>query len=316
MSATAAAIFISYRRVDSQHASFAIADRLRWAFGADNVFLDHGSIRTGKAWPEVLKDGLRAARVMVAVVGPNWLSAIDEWGRRRIDDRGDWVRQELLTGLERSRAGELAILPVFLDKAPALTREALDGKLADFADLQRLEVGAASWERDLEALIEQVGREGGLTRRQQDERNPDGSPSRPTPALKGTPTLSDEQVREALQSLPRWHLRWTAHPWGASGEAQEIAKSYDFESFEQAIGFMGFAAGRIEKWDIPHHPRWENQWKVVNVAFSTWDVDCRVTRLDLKAARAFDALIDEWRAQGRPAASRPLHQPDKAANPD
>lgn len=292
MSAT---IFISYRRVDSQHASLAIADRLRWAFGPDHVFLDHGSIRTGKAWPTVLADALRQARVMVAVVGPNWLSATDEWGRRRIDDRGDWVRQELLTGLERLRAGELVLLPVFLDRAPPLTREALDGKLADFADLQRLELGAASWERDLEALIEQVERQGGVTRRQQEDRNPDGSPSRPKPGQRGTPTLSDEQVRDELQSLSRWHLRWTAHPWGAGGEAQEIAKSYDFASFEQAVGFMGFAAARIETWKPPHHPRWENQWKVVTVAFSTWDVDCRLTRLDLKAARAFDALVDEWR---------------------
>jgi pterin-4a-carbinolamine dehydratase len=294
MNATAAAIFISYRRVDSQHASFAIADRLRWAFGADNVFLDHGSIRTGKAWPQVVRDSLRAARVMVAVVGPSWLSATDEWGRRRIDDRGDWVRQELLTGLERSRSGELVVLPVFLDKAPALAREALDSKLAGFADLQRLEIGAASWERDLEALIEQVGREGGLTRRYQEERNPDGSPSRPKPGLKGTPTLDDEQVRDELQSLSRWYLRWSAHPWGANGEAQEIVKSYKFNSFRQAIGFMGFAAARIEQWRIPHHPRWDNQWKVVNVAFSTWDVDCRVTRMDLKAARDFDALVGEW----------------------
>lgn len=294
MSAT---LFISYRRVDSQHASLAIADRLRWAFGAENVFLDHGSIRTGKAWPKALADALREARVMVAVVGPNWLSATDEWGRRRIDDRGDWVRQELLTGLERLRAGELVLLPVFLDKAPALAREALDGKLADFAELQRLQLGAASWERDLEALIEQVARQGGLIRRQQDERNPNGSPSRPKPAQKGTPTLSDEEVRDALQPLSRWHLRWTAHPWGANGEAQEIAKSYDFASFEQAVAFMGFAAARIEAWKPPHHPRWENQWKVLDVAFTTWDVDCRVTRLDLRAARAFDALFDEWRGQ-------------------
>jgi pterin-4a-carbinolamine dehydratase len=311
MSAT---IFISYRRVDSQHASLAIADRLRWAFGPDNVFLDHGSIRTGKAWPKVLADALREARVMVAVVGPNWLSATDEWGRRRIDDRGDWVRQELLTGLERLRAEELVVLPVFLDKAPLLAREALDAKLADFADLQRLQLSAASWERDLEALIEQVSRQGGLTRRQQEDRNPDGSPARPKPDLRGTPTLGDEQVREALQSLSRWHLRWTAHPWGASGEAQEIAKAYDFPSFEQAIGFMSFAAERLETWKPQHHPRWENQWKVVHVAFSTWDVDCRVTELDLKAARAFDALFDDWcgqqagavaRVAGSPAGARP-----------
>jgi hypothetical protein len=36
-------IFVSYRRFDSQHATFAIADRLRWAFGADEVFFAHAA---------------------------------------------------------------------------------------------------------------------------------------------------------------------------------------------------------------------------------------------------------------------------------
>ena len=53
-------IFISYRRLDSQHATFAIADRLSWAFGADEVFFDRGSIRAGHQWPDALERGLNA----------------------------------------------------------------------------------------------------------------------------------------------------------------------------------------------------------------------------------------------------------------
>ena len=76
-------IFISYRRLDSQHATFAIADRLSWAFGADEVFFDRGSIRAGHQWPDALERGLNAAKVMVLIIGEAWLTATYKLARRR-----------------------------------------------------------------------------------------------------------------------------------------------------------------------------------------------------------------------------------------
>jgi hypothetical protein len=65
-------------------------------------------------------------------------------------------------------------------------------------------------------------------------------------------------------------------------------------------------------WDPPHHPRWENQWKVVNVFFSTWNVDCRVTKLDIDAARQagqsvpqLEVAFVEW----PPLEATPRHRP-------
>lgn len=82
----------------------------------------------------------------------------------------------------------------------------------------------------------------------------------------------------------------------AGGNAQEIVKCYDFPSFADVVAFMTTAAKEIDAWDPPHHPRWENQWKVLNVFFTTWDVDRRVTKLDIAAAKEFDAIVARWNA--------------------
>jgi len=292
-------IFISYRRADSQHAAFAIADRLRWAFGAQSVFFDRGSIRAGNEWPVSLRQGLESAKVLVVVVGKSWLTTYDDWGRRRIDDPGDWVRCELSTGLRTLQRGDFAIVPVLLDGAKRLRREALDASLQRFADIEPKQLQDVTWEDDLESLIQTIAASSRLPRISRGERNPNGSPARPKRTQSERTPLSDADVRALLEPLPRWQLQWGAHPWGVGGQAQEITKSYDFDTFTDAMDFMAYAAKTIDAWNPPHHPRWENQWKVVNVSFSTWDVDCRITELDIDAANKLDKLYSAWNRGSR-----------------
>jgi len=49
--------------------------RLSWAFGADELFFDRGSIRAGHQWPDALERALNAAKVLVLIVGEAWLTA-------------------------------------------------------------------------------------------------------------------------------------------------------------------------------------------------------------------------------------------------
>ena len=285
-------IFISYRRLDSQHATFAIADRLRWAFGEGEVFFDRGSISAGNEWPAMLRRGLQKARVLVLIVGEAWLSTADEWGRRRIDDPDDWVRREIVTALKANKKRGTEIIPVFLDGAPELRREAFDPPLRDIARFQPKRLRVDDWEQGLEDLIVTIAKATGLKRATAaGSRNPNGSPARPQRVQAKRRKMTDAEVRKALEPLARWQLQRGPHPWGAGGEAQEITKSFDFPSFADAIAFMSAASKEIDAWKPPHHPRWENQWKVLNVFFSTWDVDCRVTALDIAAAKKFDQLV-------------------------
>ena len=285
-------IFISYRRLDSQHAAFAIADRLRWAFGEGEVFFDRGSIRAGNEWPAVLRRGLEEARVLVLIVGDAWLSTTDKWRRRRIDDPDDWVRREILTALDTTEKPRTNIIPVYLDDAEELREEAFDPPLRDLLRFQPKRLRSDDWEQGLEDLIVRVAQETGLQRATAaGARNPNGSPARPQRVQAKQKKMTDAEVREALEPLARWQLQWGPHPWGAGGQAQEITKSFDFPSFADAIAFMSAASKEIDAWKPPHHPRWENQWKVLNVFFTTWDVDCRVTALDVDAAKKFDQLV-------------------------
>lgn len=198
-------------------------------------------------------------------------------------------------GLARRQTDSLVILPVLLEGAQRLRAEALDAALQDLTDVEPLAINDDSWEDGIERLIAAIARSTDLRRNQpSDGRNPNGSPARPPRKQAAQVPMTDAEVRASLESLARWQLEWGPHPWGIGGQAQEITKSYDFESFAKAIGFMAWAANRIDAWKPPHHPRWENEWKVIRVWFSTWDVDCRVTKLDIDAARKLDELYRRW----------------------
>jgi pterin-4a-carbinolamine dehydratase len=284
-------IFISYRRSDSQHAAFAIADRLRWAFGQDEVFFDRGSIEGGDEWSESIRNALQSARVVLVVIGARWLRIADEWGRRRLDDPNDWVRREVCEALARQGAAQAEVIPVYLDGVAALAVPALDPPLQRLSALQSVALPDEFWEAALEKLIEIVAARGNIRRANREGgRNPNGSLAKPEPLQRNRKVMTDEEVRIALSPLSFWQLNWSPHSWGAGQQAQEITKCYEFRSFDDAIRFMSYAAAAVGKWRPPHHPRWENQWKVVVASFSTWDVGCRVTDLDIAAAKELDRL--------------------------
>jgi pterin-4a-carbinolamine dehydratase len=290
----ASSVFISYRRSDSQHAAFAIADRLRWAFGQDEVFFDRGSIEGGQEWSASIRNALQSAKVVLVVIGAAWLRVADDWGRRCLDDDRDWVRLEVCEALVRQAQGLTTVLPVYLDGADDLVEPALDTPLQRLPALQSLRLSNAAWETALDGLIERIAALGPVARvNRQGPRNPNGSLARPAPRQAGRAAMTDEAVRTALAALSFWQLSWSPHPWGLEHRAQEICKVYEFASFRDAVQFMSFAATAIDGWKPPHHPRWENQWKVVAVSFSTWDVGCRVTELDIAAARRLDRLYLE-----------------------
>jgi hypothetical protein len=106
-------IFISYRRNDSLESTGRIYDRLVQRFGCDSVFRDIDSIPLGLPFPSVLRDTLARTDVVLAVIGPSWLSATLGDGRRRIDDPDDFVRLEIDTTLKNG----LPLIPVTVGNA-------------------------------------------------------------------------------------------------------------------------------------------------------------------------------------------------------
>lgn len=281
-------IFVSYRRSDSQYAAIALADALSWAFPEGEVFFDRAAIQGSNEWPSVIRNAARQARLLVVLIGEGWLQAADQYGRRRLDHPDDWVRQELLAALER----RIEILPVTLENAGMPPAEAFDAALVPLTARQSYNVRAQSWERDLHTVIDLISTLTGTSARMKEEnakRNPNGTPiPRPEARRSDVPIMSEEFVRQALEDIPPWQFERNRHLWAKGGQAEELSRVYEFRSFRNAVHFMADASEAIRRW--VHHPRWENQWCVVKVWFSTWDVGCRVTQLDFDAARRMEKL--------------------------
>ena len=76
---------------------------------------------------------------------------------------------------------------------------------------------------------------------------------------------------------------------GWSVEDGHLCRTFRFESFVQAFGFMAAAALEAEKLD--HHPDWSNLYNQVHVRLRTHTPD-GLTTLDLDLAQRMSALAD------------------------
>jgi 4a-hydroxytetrahydrobiopterin dehydratase len=81
---------------------------------------------------------------------------------------------------------------------------------------------------------------------------------------------------EALKQLPGWK---------AAEGRDAIEKTYKFDDFNQAFGWMSRIALAAEKLD--HHPEWFNVYSRVEVLLATHDAG-GVTDLDVTLAKLMD----------------------------
>jgi|SRR5215468_9383299 len=93
-------IFINYRRDDSP----GTAGRLALTFGRKNLFMDVDHVPAGVDFVDYLDRQLAACDVFLAVIGPNWVDAKDNRGRRRFDNPKDYVTVEIAAALVQTRA--------------------------------------------------------------------------------------------------------------------------------------------------------------------------------------------------------------------
>ena len=88
--------------------------------------------------------------------------------------------------------------------------------------------------------------------------------------------LSQSEIDEELMSLSGWSI--------VNGK---LHKEFQFESFNQAFGFMTRAAMEIEK--INHHPEWFNVYNRLVVDLTTHDAG-GITQNDVNLAKILNSL--------------------------
>ena len=277
-------IFVSYRRDESSDAAGRLKETLLRRFGEDFVFMDTDAIKPGQNWPARLRAALEAAHVILAVIGPGWLKASDEYGLRRIDDPEDWVRMELDYALSHAKV----VVPVMIGGATIPPRDKLPPSLAPLFDLNVLEVRTAYWEHDLGMLDGQLKGHTSSPAAAQIASGPYPIP----PADKPDP-LSDDKLEIALRtSIPRWRKITSALPEAPERERVELFRAFKFKSFRGAIDFMHEVAPGCDI--ATHHPRWENIFRTTRVYLTTFDIDHRITDRDVQLAKYFDRAYADF----------------------
>ena len=88
--------------------------------------------------------------------------------------------------------------------------------------------------------------------------------------------LSITDIDEELKSLPGWSV-----------VNEKLHKEFQFDSFNQAFGFMTRAAMEIEK--MNHHPEWFNVYNKITIELTTHDAG-GITKNDVNLAKILNSL--------------------------
>jgi hypothetical protein len=144
-------IFISDRREDAGANALGISQYLEKEFGRKNVFIDV-DMRAGAKFPTVLEERLAECKVLLALIGPEWLTSRNEQGQRRIDLSDDWVRLEIAHALKR----DITVIPVRVNGAMLPSRENLPEDIRGLLDHQAVSLTLPGFRHEMSGLVRDI----------------------------------------------------------------------------------------------------------------------------------------------------------------
>jgi beta-lactam-binding protein with PASTA domain len=147
-------VFISYRREFDAGWAPWLYDRLSDHFGASRIFMDLDSIAAGDDFVEVITHSVASCRVLIALIGKDWAGALDAQGKRRLDDRGDFVRLEIESALKHG----IRVIPLLIEGATMPPPAELPTTLAPIVYRQALTLTASHRRYEAENLVKAVER--------------------------------------------------------------------------------------------------------------------------------------------------------------
>jgi hypothetical protein len=171
-------VFISYRRDDAPHAAGRIYERLARHLDRERFFMDIATIELGVDFIRSMMNELARSAVLLAIIGPRWLDARNQAGRRRLEDAHDLVRMEISKALE----WRIRVIPILLDGTTMPKAEQLPPDIKALSKRNALPIRHASFNTDIAPLVHSL-------------RKLIGTHVRHTPHLKRTRELARLQRR-------------------------------------------------------------------------------------------------------------------------
>jgi hypothetical protein len=148
----AEALFISYRRHDSDAAAGRIHDRLKLKLPDWTIFFDVSTIEAGADFRTAIETAASQSATMVVIVGRGWIGERNHAGVTRINEAGDVVRFEVATALNRG----LRVIPVLINDAKMPPASELPLDIQPFSVCNAIEVRHSRFDADFSNLLAAV----------------------------------------------------------------------------------------------------------------------------------------------------------------
>jgi hypothetical protein len=145
-------IFLSYRRADAAASTGRLYDHLARHFGAEQIFRDIDSIDAGEDFERSIRVALEDAAAVLIIIGRDWLALRSADGTPRLEEPGDYVRREI----ELALASNALVVPVLVDTAAFPEAHRLPATIQGLARRNAVELTHRHWQRDTEALMQQL----------------------------------------------------------------------------------------------------------------------------------------------------------------
>ena len=143
-------IFVGYRREDGAGWAGRLHADLRRELGpGSQIFMDVDGIPPGEDFRAYIDRAIGLCDAFIALIGPRWLDAYDEQGRRRLDDPHDFVRLELAAALNRN----IRVIPVLVGGARLPVAEQLPEPLGRLVNRHAVSLDNETWESGVNKIV-------------------------------------------------------------------------------------------------------------------------------------------------------------------
>lgn len=145
-------VFINYRRQTESGVAGRISDSLTRELPGISIFMDVDKLSPGEDFEQGLERSLANCKVLLAVIGPEWLGMKNSAGKRRLDDPKDFVRRELGTALAKN----VRIIPLLVNGASMPDASELPSDIKGLAKLQAMELRHERYKADERDLAQAI----------------------------------------------------------------------------------------------------------------------------------------------------------------
>jgi hypothetical protein len=149
--------FISYRKADTSSAARLLYMSLTPLLGKENLFFDVEVLKPGMNWRQAIKTSANSPGVLLALIGPRWLEALQARSQRAaVEDVDDVARKEIEYSL--TNMVDVGVIPVLVEGASMPKADQLPHTIRALTDIQAQPLRDDTYEDDVNRLVDRLKR--------------------------------------------------------------------------------------------------------------------------------------------------------------